>query len=83
MTPLWDGKILSHGSPKTTEKQIVALKFITVANYSYEIAMKKILLLGGYYNMRNCIKWCSIRKAENHWYRIITFSLVIYSAGSP
>lgn len=38
-------------------------------NYSYEGATKIILHMGGCYNMRNFIKRCSIRKAENHWYR--------------
>lgn len=32
--------------------------------------------MGDYYNMRNCTKGWSTRKIENHWYRIIPFSLV-------
>ena len=40
MTPLESRMNFSHGWPKTIENQIFALRFITVAKYSYEVATK-------------------------------------------
>ena len=58
----------SYGSPRTIRKQTFTLRFVTVQNYSYEVATKIILWLGVTTTWGTVLKGCSIRKVESHWY---------------
>ena len=55
-------------TPNDDQKtEIFSLRFITVANYGYEVATKIMLWLGNNTTWRTALKGHSIRKVENHW----------------
>ena len=52
----WFSVFGSNGPFTGVTYQIFTLQFITVANYSYKVAMKNNFMIGGHRNMKNCIK---------------------------
>lgn len=52
--------------------QIFTLRFLTVAKSQFRSSIKNNFIIGSHHNMRNLLKDCSIRKAENHFSSLIS-----------